>query len=278
MLRQVFWSGGIGDIIALESTFTDEYRLSVVRMYWATKAKDQMCRLFTRFPSFPNLKDHVSLIDAFPDGYACHDFEQACNDTLRPHLIVGPIEDWSVSKRFRDPQPFTYSSFVKFKLASMSNFCLPDRYTVICPYSTVTTREVQEWRMFKDDDWGWLIARLEADDAQGVVLNIGDDPVPKHNRLIDLSNKTTLAEAMEITKKASAYIGIDSAFAVLAAKVPVEEMVVRAVCVEPWIWKHVYYAPRTDFEFVVPSLGASEKEKQTWQENARLWTREWMNQ
>lgn len=229
-MRQIFWSGGIGDIFALEATMTDEYRKSITRMYWATRSRPHMVPLFTRLPSFPNLQDHVSLGDFLEEGYVFKDIEGAYEKTMYQHLVVGPIEDWSIYKRFNPAQPFNYSSFVRYKLASISKFDLPENYIFVCPYSTMTSKSAQQWRRFFDKDWDWLIGHLAKTKRHGVVVNIGEDPVPKSEWLIDLSNKTKLGEAIEIAKKASGYIGIGSAFSVLAAQtLPAKEIMISGV-------------------------------------------------
>lgn len=272
-MRQIFWTGGIGDIIALESTFTDEYRRSIVRMYWASRTMRQMSPLFTRMPSFPNLKDHVSLWDAWetPEGEPLiyRDFEHAFESTLKPHLVVGPIEDWSIIKRFPEPQPFNYSSFVKYRLAGVDKFKLPNEYAVVCPYSAVNKKATREWRRFHDNDWKWLLNHLNQTNMKGVVLNTGDDPVPQDERLIDLSNRTTLGEAIEVTKKASSYIGIDTGFSVVAAQVmPADRITISTTNGILWNFKHIYYAPKRQFDFIVPHLGATEEEILKWREKS----------
>lgn len=267
MPRQIFWSGGLGDIIALEATFSDDYRKSIVRMYWATRSRPQMVPLFTKLPSFPNLVDHISLWDTFPDGLCFKDLEHAYTATLHQHLLVGHVEDWSVGIRFRRPQPFTYSSFIKYKLANIVSFKLPTDYIVVCPYSAVNKKKIQEWRRFSEKDWEWLIAHLSKKKVYGVVLNTGDDFVPEHRWLINLSNKTNLGEAVEIVKNASGYIGIDMAFSVLAAqKMSIENIIVASKNVILWNYKHAYYAPKTEWDFIVPHLGATKNEIKNWRD------------
>jgi hypothetical protein len=267
MHRQIFWSGGLGDIFALEATFTDDYRKSIGRMYWATRSRSQMAPLFTRFPNYPYLKEHLSLWESFDNGLCFKTLEDAFATTLHQHLVVGPVEDWSVFKHFYYPQPFTYNSFIKYNHANISSFNLPEEYIVICPYSNVNKPSIQEWKRFLEKDWEWLFKHLSKKKVYGVVLNAGDDFVPENKWLIDLSNKTKLTAAIEIVKSASGYIGIDMAFSVLAAQLmPAEKMIVKTRNVVLWGFKHVYYAPKTEWDFIVPCLGATEKEIKDWRD------------
>lgn len=270
-MGQVFWSGGIGDIITLEATMTDEYRRSITRMYWATPAKPQMSPLFAKLPSFPNLQDHVSLWNSYEDGSVFHNIEDAYENSLYRHLLVGPVEDWSTNKRFCHPQPFNYSSFIKYKLANLDKFNLPTDYIVVCPYSTVATKDVQEWRRFLGKDWKWLLKHLDKNKTYGVVLNTGADLVPESKWLINLSNKTTLAEAIEITKKASGYMGIGMAFSVIAAQMLEPENIVIVASdkdISLCALKHIHYAPKTVFDFMVPHLGATDQDIKEWIERS----------
>jgi hypothetical protein len=269
-MTQVFWGGGLGDIFALEATMTDEYRKSIIRMYWATRARPYIAPLFTRLPSYPNLQDHVSLGDC-NDGVVFKDIEGAYEHSMYQHLLIGSVEDWSICKKFNPAQPFNYSSFVKYKLANITQFNLPDDYIFLCPYSTMAANSTQRWRRFFDKDWDWLIGHLSDIRTYGVVVNLGDDPVPASEWLIDLSNKTSLAEAIEVIKKASGYIGIGSAFSVLAAQTMSGDRIRIAGADMPlWAFRHVYYAPQTEFNFFVPHPGATEEETREWTDRYRI--------
>jgi hypothetical protein len=266
MHKQIFWSGGIGDILCLEATFTDAQRKSITRMYWATRTKPHLAPLFTKFPSFPYLKDHVSLWDTYNlDKISFPSFAHAFAETLYPHLVEGTIDDWSIVKRFNKPQPFTYGSFVKYNLTNIDSFNLPSKYVAICPYSDTSEVGVQQWRRFSDRDWKWLFRHLRKSNMYGVILNSGVDVAPQNKWLIDLSNKTNLPEAIEIVKHASAYIGIDSGLSVVAAQVlPVDRIIISTKNAVLWIYKHVYYAPQTEFNFIIPYLGATKKDCKEW--------------
>ena len=51
-------------------------------------------------------------------------------------------------------------------------------------------------------------------------------------------------------RKAVGYIGIDSCLSVIASKLPYEIMKIKTINQHLIKWKHVYYAPKTDFNFL----------------------------
>ena len=129
----------------------------------------------------------------------------------------------------------------------------------------MAAKSTQLWRRFSNRDWDWLLEHLEAIATPGVVVNIGDDPVPRSKWIIDLSNETRLADAIEIIKRAKGYIGIGSAFSVLAAQIfQSSDILISGVEKQLWAYRHVYYAPQTDFGFLVPYLGAGPEATKEW--------------
>ena len=58
---------------------------------------------------------------------------------------------------------------------------------------------------------------------QGIVIGKDKSDVPKIKNITDLTGKTTITEALEITKKAKYYIGIDSFSSTLAMQIFKEE-------------------------------------------------------
>lgn len=263
--RQIFWSGGIGDIFALEATFTDEQRLNTTCMFWASRAYSSLAPLFSRLPSYKNLTGHVSLWDDFPVGFCFSSLEHAVEMTPYKNKLKGTIEDWSIIKKFNKSITFNYSSFIKYRVANVVKFKLPSEFVIVCPYSTENSKEIQSWRRFHDRDWQWLLNYLHAHNLCGVVLNVGVDFVPEDNKIINLSNETTLGEAVEITKRACGYIGIDTSLSVLAAQLFHEDKI--QICTLNkilWQCRKKYYASKENFNFIKPWLGATEEERIEW--------------
>jgi ADP-heptose:LPS heptosyltransferase len=119
---------------------------------------------------------------------------------------------------------------------------------VLCPFSTDKRSKERD---FNAEDWNQTLKFLEQKDIKGVVINSGNDIVPKNSYLIDLSNLTKIEEAVEIVKAAKGYLGIDSWLSVLAAKVfnslSLQIKSVNSHCLNNAAF---YYAPKKEFNFI----------------------------
>ncbi|QKF93885.1 hypothetical protein QKU48_gp0427 [Fadolivirus algeromassiliense] len=116
----------------------------------------------------------------------------------------------------------------------ISSFKLPDKYVVIAPYTInspfycyICKKDHQQicpvnnnGRQYNDIDWNNTIYLINnVFKIPGVI--IGTIKIPDKylvSNIIDLTNKTSIVESFEIVKRAYAYIGIDTCFAVLSSK------------------------------------------------------------
>lgn len=297
IVKSILLTGGIGDVIALESFFSDEQRQSLESIYYATRAHKTIRQIFEALPNYPSLKRHVIIWEDFSRVFAFHsknelvehinpqqgsteqDWQARISRYQRWMSLLEPVADFSISMRF--PQcncyfrPYNGSSLLKHKIADIFRFCLPGsdefllkerhriahlmtlgnlpnpvEFIIVCPCTINDRRD--SGRDFKDYDWEFLKAYLTKRRCFGVILNIGDDPVPEHPLLINLTNKTSFLESVEILKKASGYIGIDSSLSVLAAKVfSPPHLAIKSNNNHCYIWSAVYYAPQIEQPFLV---------------------------
>ena len=89
---------------------------------------------------------------------------------------------------------------------------------------------------------------------KAVVLNVGNDFIPTDDVIINLNNQTNFLESIEILKKGSGYLGVDSSLSVLATKLfPVSNLYVKSQNHHLQNFKHIYYMPQTDFSFIQPT-------------------------
>jgi ADP-heptose:LPS heptosyltransferase len=178
-----------------------------------------------------------------------------CNGKLSDNqrtVEFDSAEDWGIVIKF--PQikhgalKYNNSSLINNKLCSIDHLPLPVHYCVISPYSSdkrIRTRD------FTDDDWAATIYYLIKRNMTAVVLNSGNEYVPNNPCLINLSGKTSFVEAVEVMKKASGYIGIDSSMSVLAAKLfEYPNFMVKSQNDHCYSNKQIYYAPQTKFNFL----------------------------
>ena len=126
---------------------------------------------------------------------------------------------------------------------------MPENYVTICPYSNDKRNTARD---FTEKEWDYILDYLKQINLNGVILNVGNDEIPNDNNLIDLSNKTTLIESIEILKNSNMYIGIDSCLSVIAAqKFDKNKLIVKSQNPHLTRTKHIYYSPKSSFNFIV---------------------------
>jgi ADP-heptose:LPS heptosyltransferase len=257
-MKSILLTGGVGDVLAVESLMTDNERQEINCIYYATRAYKPCMDLFENLPSFPELKKQTIIWKDFSRIFAFHN-KKHLEDKLcayQPNALqeiamklMEPIEDYSIQKIFYENRPYTYSSFIKHTIANIKKFSLPANYYCICPYSSNDKRDIR--RDYDHFDWGQTLKILKERNVFGVVINVGDESIPIDPSIINLSNKTLIREAIEIIKHAKGYIGIDTAFSVIAAKIfKPENIIVKCVNEHCFKWAHIYFKPLTTFEFL----------------------------
>jgi hypothetical protein len=263
-MKAILLTGGVGDIITVEYLMTDEERESISCICYATRAMHTCQELFNSVPTFPNLKSQVTLWKDFKRLFGFHDKESLI-ERLQSYkkedlqMKIGELEnlvdDYSISRIFYQNRSYTYSSFIRYKIAEINKFQLPEKYYCICPYSINDKRDSR--RDYDEKDWKNTLTILKNLNIKGVVLNQGKDIIPQDESLINLSNQTNIKEAIEITKRCSGYIGIDSALSVIATKVCVaENLIIKSLNAHLYRWAHLYYHPHLNpFPFVKKFIG-----------------------
>jgi len=244
----IFITGGIGDVFALESYLTDEMRNKLTTICYATRQQKSIMPLFADNPSFPLLKNHITVWNDFSNFWAFHS-KQECERKLRAAGRDFPNEfvlsdDWSIAKIFPQIQQgkraYNQSSFLKRELCTVPAL-VPDKYVVICPCSTDKHGGKRD---FSVEDWDAVLLYLSKTGRLGVILNNGQDIMPKSHNLIDLSNKTTMFESIEILKHGDFYIGIDSCLSILAARhFPPNKIMIKSTNTQFYNCEYVYCAP-----------------------------------
>lgn len=251
----VFFTGGIGDVLALESYFTQRERDNLETIYYATRKSDPIIEIFQNLNNYPRLRNHVVVYDDF-SKFWCFYSKEECLVHLKSNGLPVPdgllhAEDWSIANKFTkiNSNYITYnsSSPVNLKLCGVSEFDLPKNYISICPYSSdkrVSTRD------FSKDDWKNTSVLLDRLEMTGVLLNSGIDICPVYDNIIDLSNQTSIIEAIEILKNGCGYIGVNSVLSVLAAKLFHNNLFIKSSDEHCHRNRHIYYAPKKTFEFL----------------------------
>jgi hypothetical protein len=233
-------TGGIGDVFAVEAMMRPEERDQLEAVYCASYAGNLIKNLFELLPGvFPRLTK-IEVLQVQKTYY-----DKASIDA---DFGVIPADDWSIGSIFSQQRTFTGSSFLAVRLAMPR---LPaEPYCIVCPASTWG-----QWpgRNFDEADWRVCLDYLESRRLIGVVIGNDQTPLPASDWLLDRRGKTSLGDAIEIIKGGKGYLGIDTCWSVLAAKM-YGRLAVKSVSDFCWHWKEAYFAPRRDFDFLAREL------------------------
>lgn len=252
---KVLITGGIGDFIATESHWQQKFRDQITHITLGCLHNKEIQNLLLLCkPSFPNLEYVDFFYNEFPPPSKVHEKMPNITNILINkirELTAQGILDYSLTNSFErictERETYVGSSLLKNQLCSIEEFNLPDRYYFICPHSLKARSE----RQFCDKDWRTTLTLLKYNNVAGVVVTQDVLAVPYDDNLIVLRNKTTIAEACEMIKKAKGFIGIDSFSATLAAQLDLETYLVKSVNSRTYAWKkNIYFAPHKTFNFL----------------------------
>jgi ADP-heptose:LPS heptosyltransferase len=148
-MKATLITGNVADFLAVESFMTDEERVSLEGVFYATKAHKAIKEIFDWIPTFPNLKNHTVLWDEWGSTPPFENKKQLKMHLLGPEPnyrqksalyqyrdrinkldnLLNHVTDFSISVFF--PQAFASrqfngSSLLKHKVADISKLPLPD--------------------------------------------------------------------------------------------------------------------------------------------------------
>jgi ADP-heptose:LPS heptosyltransferase len=247
----VLFTGGIGDVLALECFMPEQQKQRIHTIYYATRAAKSLIELFKSSGVFPALKRQICLWEDFSEFFAIYTKAECSYILDNPPEDWAETSDWSMVPKFQEIElgyyEYNYSGFLVNRLAIIDQH-LPKNYIVIAPVSGNDPRRPN--RNFNEEDWKGTLEYLNQCDMKGVVLGSDECSVPNDEKLINLNRKTDLIVSFEILKLAKGYIGVDSCLSVLASKLFDEHLFVKSTDKHLLRWKHVYYAPKKDFSFI----------------------------
>lgn len=244
MGRVILFTGGIGDIFAVEGMMTTDERRTLSHVYYLCPAASIVHGLFRALPTFPALRRH-----SIPNTRR-RVFRSLRAAQRRGYTVPDGTEDWSISAIFPQGRPYTVSSFLAHKLTEPRP--VPGPYVVIQPVSSWG-----RWpeRDLDDSDWQRVREFLEARGLIGLILNQHGSPLPDWPCLLGWQGITSLAESIELLKGAEGYLGIDSCLSVLAAKLfPANRLAIKGTRAHVYQCAWAYYQPHTTFPFLQQTL------------------------
>jgi hypothetical protein len=281
-------TGGLGDFLALESHMPRE---RIRTIYYATRA-EPLIRQLVAAGGFPALEREVSVYSDFGDWWDASKVfgfvdkaavERAIGTRMNADPAdprgsaqsafisvqlptASPAEDWSIVPTFprmiRGELPFRGSWYLQNQIADIAHLGLPEEYIVVQAYSPNDGRLPRD---FSDLDWQWLLSRLDRAGQTAVVLGKGGGPVPEHPRILNLTDRTTVPESLEILKGAYGYIGIDSWLATPAAQLfDASRLLIRTRNLHLLLCRACYFAPHKEFDFLVTAFGGAQDVRALW--------------
>ncbi len=242
---------GIGDFVAMESYLTDAEREAVRAIHWASRARPALMELVPF--AFPNLDEHVVERDTWGPPFSATFCIYSRKDL--PNLDPSVL-DWSVkiivdqvrSKARR----YTSSSLVRRSLCDISRLQLPERYFVVHPYSENARTPVRD---MTPQEWALAHSRIRSQNAVPIIVNKGGQRLERLPGTLDLTDELTLAESIEVTKRASGFIGAASLFSVVASKtLPSNRIIIKGSRDLKMNYSGFYYAPHATNSIVTVNL------------------------
>ena len=251
----VFFSGGIGDVIAIESFLSDTDRENLQEIFYASNKNSILQSLFSSLNNYKNLQNHTIVWNDFSKFWCFYTLEE-CLSKIKNERKQAPrglikSRDLSIYRVFSDIKnkkiSYNGSSFLNQNLANIEKFDLPKNYTILLPFSNDKRSKNRD---FDANDWNETFSILRKTNSKGVIINRGSDVVPDNDLLINLSNKTTIQESIEILKFSSGFVGIDSWLSILAAKIFNNNIQIKSINKHLYENADCYYAPLTNFSFI----------------------------
>lgn len=249
--NKIIITGGIGDFLAVDSFMSAEERAKITGVVLITRASEGISKAILSNPEWSKKSVEVVHFD-WTKRFCFFAKEEALAVTGTSNLH-GQASDYSIGAIFgqikQNRRTYHYSSFMANTVANIDRFDLPQRYIAICPQS-INDRNNPN-RSLESEDWQYILDFLRQTKQKGVILNLGRAQLPSDPSLIDLSDSTSLPEAIEIVKRSSGYLGIDSSLSVIASKtLNYPDIIVKSNNSHLMNNKEIYYAPHENCEFI----------------------------
>lgn len=254
--KKILITGGVGDFLAIDSFLSCNQKRNIEKIILATRASNEIKSLFdVKNTYYSKLKKIQILKYNFLDNPAFNCKEMAKEFIPMNGSFWNNIYDGSISNMFKlirsKDLKFHKSSFLNLNI-NIKKFKLPERFLLILPFSK---NKVNENRDFNDDDWENLESYLINNKKKGVCIGMENKKIPQIKNLINLINQTTMLESIEILKKSTGYIGIDSWISVLAPKsLNRKNIYIKTISNHCFRFSSIYFKPFVTKNFIFSNL------------------------
>lgn len=210
----MFWCLGIGDFLTLDSFLPDFFYDKLKKIFLFTSRNETFKQLIKSNKNYSSVevvfadnkydKGEIYKTENYLYSF-CKNQNIKINECFQDDLLI-----WKIPF-LQDVKP-KISSFFTNTLCKINYEFLKNDFCVICP----TTKNTRDRRFFNNSDWIETIKILRYNKLTGIIIGNEKFDPPKNKNLLNLSGRTSILEAIEITKKAKFYIGIDSFLSTLA--------------------------------------------------------------
>lgn len=228
-------TGGLGDVMVVDSFLSPNERASISRWYVASPAALVIQEMLSL--AYPNIP--VFIVDKVRVYYNKAQLEQ------RFALDLSHVRDLSIRTFFPSAGECYGSSLLSLPLDNDYKTEL-GRYIVFTPY-TINQRGCRNFTLREYE------AVVRGADCPLVVLYKGRQNIIKRGNVVDMSNRTTLKQTIDYLRGAHSYIGVDSALAHLSCQVH-ERPIIKSI--NPWYYNNLrlYAAGLKDTSCVVRDI------------------------
>ena len=241
----IFITGGIGDFLRIVDCSLDiSIKNNLDTIYLACSRHKEITDLirYSKDYIFHDIKILWNELEDYSDPrfsskayYSLEHFTRITRKSIKPAI------DCSIKKLFikktYNTDTFLFKEKEQFKYPYNINTGVLKNYISICPYSY----DDRNQRNFTQIDWRNTISILESTMLNGVVLGSHYGNVPKHPLLLNLINKTSVVESLEICNSSLGYLGIDSWLSTIGALVYLKNKhTLQIKCNNPHGFKHSF--------------------------------------
>lgn len=226
--HNVILTGGIGDVIAVESFVFKKYHNKIDNVFLATRGyKEIELLLKTVYPEI----NIINLFPKFPDEFYAFMTAKQVLDYLydndyynigviglqKSDNVLVDLSIYPIFNKIKNGElKYDESSFIIKKLNPLNNFDLPNEYVSVITTSNRDPYHKARGRNLTTDEIQNVVDVCKKNEIKGVCVYC--NCIKPHNDLIHIKNSTML-ESLELVKNSVGYIGIDSWLSVIGGYV-----------------------------------------------------------
>jgi len=222
--KEILITAGVGDFFAVDECLTEAEKRQIRTIYYATPQAPVIKSIINAFSGYSNAK-HVDLWPAQTEKKCFTSLEELQKERYVPNGVV----DLSISKVFPGH---------KVKSRMLEEQSQPGDYVAVHAHSQ---NNIEDLREMTEYDWEGILDY--AKESPIVVLGKGEKGfIPENKNVINLIDKTSMVESIQIVQRSKAFWGVSSCLSVVAARTLPTGRVFLKQGSDFWVrWKKVYY-------------------------------------